>query len=54
MLVLEKFTCDLCQVSLMSHQKCPSPKQKTLGNILELFVGLGVFCLFGLGFGCFS
>lgn len=50
MLILEKFTCDLQQVSLMSHQKCSSSKQKPLGNILQLLVGLGGF-LFGLGFG---
>lgn len=54
MLILEKSTCDLRQVSLMLHQKCSSSKQKTLGNILQLLVGLGWgVCSFGLGFGVF-
>lgn len=35
----------------MSHQKCSSSKQKPLGNILQLLVGLGGFLFVWVQFG---
>lgn len=51
MLILEKFTCDLCQVSLMSHQKCSSSKPKNFRKHSTVTFWVRVFCLFGLGLG---